>query len=111
MVFETVRREGGPRERWPKALRTKFAQGGHQARVPLEQVWWEAGSCERQPKTLKGELENNSRKPRAIVRKRHSDSLKKVQLACSQGKKTRGIKLLMVKMMMMRRVPVCHKKE
>jgi hypothetical protein len=111
VVLETVRREGGPRERWPNALRTKLAQGGHHAQVHLEQAKWEAGSCERQPKTLKGELENHSRKPRAIVRKRHSDSLKKVQLTCSQGNKKRGIKLLMVKMMMMRRVPVCHKTE
>jgi hypothetical protein len=29
----------------------------------------EAGPCERWPKTLKEELENNSRKPRDLVRK------------------------------------------
>jgi hypothetical protein len=30
---------------------------------------WEAGPCERQPKKLKGDLENNSRKPRDPVGK------------------------------------------
>jgi hypothetical protein len=33
----------------------------------LVMVSWEAGSHE-QPKTLKGELENNSRNPRDLVR-------------------------------------------
>jgi hypothetical protein len=37
----------------------------------------ETGPCERQPKTLKGELENNSRKLRGLVKKQASDSLKK----------------------------------
>jgi hypothetical protein len=35
----------------------------------LLMVRWEAGPCERQPKMFKGELENNSRNPRDIVRK------------------------------------------
>jgi hypothetical protein len=35
----------------------------------LVMVRQEAGPRERQPKTLKGELENNSRKPRDLVRK------------------------------------------
>jgi hypothetical protein len=43
---------------------------------------WEAGPCERWPKTLKGELENKSRKARDLV----SDSLKKGQITLSQGK-------------------------
>ncbi len=36
-------------------------------------------------KTLKGGIQNNSRKPRDLTRKRHSDSLKKGQLTLSQG--------------------------
>ncbi len=31
IVLGMVRREAGPRKRWPKALKTKLAQGGHQA--------------------------------------------------------------------------------
>jgi hypothetical protein len=38
------------------------------------------------PKTLKGELENSPRKPRDLVKNRHSSSLKKCQLTLSQGK-------------------------
>ncbi len=34
---------------------------------------------------LKGELENNSRKPRDLVKSRHSDNLKKGQLTLFQG--------------------------
>jgi hypothetical protein len=30
---------------------------------------WELGPCEGWPKMLKGELKNNSRKPRDLVRK------------------------------------------
>ncbi len=40
----------------------------------------EAGPCERRPKTLKGEMENKSRKPADLIGNRHSDSLKKVNL-------------------------------
>jgi hypothetical protein len=47
---------------------------------------WEAGPCERWPKTLKGKLENNSRKPRDLVKNRHNDSLICGQLTLSQGK-------------------------
>jgi hypothetical protein len=36
----------------------------------------EAGPRERQPKTLKEELENNCRKPSDLVNNRHGDSLK-----------------------------------
>jgi hypothetical protein len=50
----------------------------------------EAGSHERWPKTLKGELENNSRKPRDPSENWHSDSLKKILLSLSQSKKKRG---------------------
>jgi hypothetical protein len=43
----------------------KLAQGGHQARVHSDQLVLvmarrKAGPCERWPKALKGELENNS---------------------------------------------------
>ncbi len=40
--------------------------------------------------TLKGELENNCRKQRDLVRNRHSDSLNKGQLTLSHGKMTKG---------------------
>ncbi len=46
----------------------------------------EAGPCERQPKTLRGELENNFRKPKDM----HNGSLKKGQLTLSQGKMKKG---------------------
>ncbi len=35
MVLGTVRLEAGPRERWPKALKTKLAQGGPSGSSPL----------------------------------------------------------------------------
>jgi hypothetical protein len=38
----------------------------------------EAGPRKRWPKTLKGELENNSTKPRDQVENQHSDSLKRL---------------------------------
>jgi hypothetical protein len=49
-------------------------KGGYQARVYSDQMVLvmarqEAGPCERWPKTLTEELENNSRKPRDLVRK------------------------------------------
>ncbi len=62
-----------------------YLKGGHQAWVHLDQMVLvmarrEAGPCEKQPKTLNEELENNSRKPRDPVKNRHSDSLKKGHL-------------------------------
>jgi hypothetical protein len=56
----------------------------------LMMVRGEAGPHERRPKTLKGELENNWGKPRNLVGNWHIDSLKKVQLTLSQGKKKTG---------------------
>jgi hypothetical protein len=35
----------------------------------LGRIRGEAGPCERQPKTLKEELENNTRKPEDLIRK------------------------------------------
>ncbi len=35
MVLGTVRREAGPCESWPKALKTKLAQGGPSGLSPL----------------------------------------------------------------------------
>jgi hypothetical protein len=85
MFLVTVRQEAGPCERPPKALKTKLAQGGHQAQVHSDQMVLvmarrEAGPRERRPKMLKGELENNSRKPRELTENKHSHSLKKVNL-------------------------------
>ncbi len=40
--------------------------------------------------TFPGELENNSRKPRDLTKSRHSGSLKRSQLALSQGMVNKG---------------------
>ncbi len=59
----------------------------------------EAGPCQRQPKALKGELGNNSRKPSqkiGIV-----TGLKWFNLLYIRVRRRREMKLLMVKMMMM----------
>ncbi len=74
MVLGTVRWDAGPCEKQPKALKTKLAQGGPSDSSPLRSDGSHDGKAgvgprERWPKTLKGELENNSRKPRALVRK------------------------------------------
>jgi hypothetical protein len=52
-------------------LKTKLAQGGT-IRLDSDQMLLvmagnEVGPCERWPKILKGELKNNSRKPRDLV--------------------------------------------
>ncbi len=49
----------------------------------LVMAWQEAGQV---TKVLKGEFENNSRKPRDLIENRHSDSLTKGQPTLSQGK-------------------------
>jgi hypothetical protein len=69
-----------------------WLKGGHQARVRLDQMVLviarlKAAPHERWPKTLKGELKNNSRQPRDLVKNWQSDSLKKVKLSLSEGKK------------------------
>jgi hypothetical protein len=74
LVLGTIRWEARPLERWPKMLKMKPAQGGHEAGVHSDQMILmmarrEAGPCERLSKTPKVELENNSRKPRDLVRK------------------------------------------
>ncbi len=56
--------------------------GGLQARVRsdlmvLMMARRKAGLHKWWPKKLKGELKNNSRKPRVLLKNRHSDSLKK----------------------------------
>jgi hypothetical protein len=61
--------------------------------------WWEAEPSVRQPKTPKGELENNSRNPRDLVRYRHNDSLKRINLLFPRMKRRREMRLMM-KMMM-----------
>jgi hypothetical protein len=62
-----------------------YLKGSHHAQIHSDQMVLvmargEAGPRERWTKTLKGELENNSRKPRDLVGKKHSDSLKRVNL-------------------------------
>ncbi len=66
IVAGTVRQEEGSGKRQPKALETKLTQGGTIRMVPV-MVRREAGCLERRPETLKGELENNSRKARDQV--------------------------------------------
>jgi hypothetical protein len=75
MVLRKVRWEAGPHERWPKALKTELAQGGHQARVHSDKMVLMMARQEAGPrdewwtKTLKKKLENSSRKPRDLVGK------------------------------------------
>jgi hypothetical protein len=68
--------------------------------VVLVIVRRKAGPHERRIKTLKGELENNSRNPTGLVGK-------KAQLTLSRGKK----KEMKLKMMMMWLEQVCHETE
>jgi hypothetical protein len=49
---------------------------------------------------LKGELENNSRKPRDLVGRLHSDSLKRFNLLLLRVRRRREMMLLTMKMMM-----------
>ncbi len=74
MVLATVRRSAGSCERLPTALKTKLAQGGPSSSDHLRSD----GPCdgqtggstyERWPRTIKGEFENNSRKPRDVFKK------------------------------------------
>ncbi len=44
---------------------------------------------------VKGELENNSRKPRDLVRNWHSDSLKRINLLFLQVRRSREMKFKM----------------
>jgi hypothetical protein len=95
MVLRKVSQKTGPCERWTKALKTKLAQEGHEAKVYLDKMVLmmarrKAGPRERWTKTLKKELENSSRKPWDLVGNWHSESVKNVQLALSQGKKKKG---------------------
>ncbi len=71
MVLGTVKLEAKPRERRPKALKTRIAQEGriHSDQIGLVMARQEAGPHQRWPKMLKGKLENNSRKRRDLVGK------------------------------------------
>jgi hypothetical protein len=69
----------------------------------------QAGPCERQPQALKGELENNSRKPRDLVGKLTLWQPKKVQLTLSQGKKKKGDEVADDEDNDDGWAPVCHK--
>jgi hypothetical protein len=60
----------------------------------------EAGPCERQPKMLKRELKNKSRKPRDLARNWYSDSLKRINLLFLRVRRRVEMKFMM-KMMMM----------
>ncbi len=74
------------------------SRGGGGIRLESHQIrwfaWWPGGRLDcingQRPETLKGELENNSRKPRGLLKNRHSDSLKKNQLTLSQGMMKKG---------------------
>jgi hypothetical protein len=96
MVLWTVRQESGPHERQSKALKTKLAKGGEAIRLESTQIIMMAGRearpCERPPKMLKGELENNSRKPRDLEENWHSVSLKKFNLLFFRVRRRREMK-------------------
>jgi hypothetical protein len=51
-------------------------------------------------KTLNGELENNSKKPRDLVKKWHSDSKKRFEFLFLGVRRRRKMMLLMMKTMM-----------
>ncbi len=74
--------------------------GNRPSRHPM--LWW-------WPKMLKGELENNSRKPKGLLENRLSESLKKSQLTLSQGWWRREMSSLILMMTMMRWEPVNHR--
>ncbi len=64
--------EAGPRKRQLKVLKQSYLKGDHQTRVHSDQmvlimVKQEAGPCERWPKMLNRELQNNSRQPTDLV--------------------------------------------
>jgi hypothetical protein len=82
MVFGTVRWEAGPCERWPKALKTKLAQGGSSCSSTQTRwfSWWPGRRLDHVNsghRRSKRESESNSRKLRDLTKNRHSDSLKK----------------------------------
>jgi hypothetical protein len=113
--FRTDRREAGPRERQPRVLEIKLAQGA--IRLKSTQIrwftWWPGGRLARingGQRRLKEELENNSRRPRDPTENRHSDSLKRVNLLFLWLRWRREMMLLMMAMMM-RWQPVCYKAE
>jgi hypothetical protein len=81
IVLRVVRQEAGSHKRSQKVLKTKLTHGESSGLGPLKSEG-SAGPYERQLKTLKGKLEDNSRKPRDLTQNRHSESLKK-GLACS----------------------------
>jgi hypothetical protein len=55
-------RQRGPQKRRPRVLKTKPTSGSNPLRSDVScEGQWEAGPREGQLKTLKGELENNSR--------------------------------------------------
>ncbi len=76
MVLRTARREARPRERHQRRSKLSYSRGGHHAGVHSDQIGLmmatqEAGPCERRPQTLKGEMENKSRKPADLIGNRH----------------------------------------
>jgi hypothetical protein len=95
MVLGTVRWEAIPRERQPKELKTKQAQGEpsgqvHSCKMVLMMARQETGPCKRRPKMLKEEMDNNLRKPRDLVKNRCSDSQKRGQITLSQYRMKKG---------------------
>jgi hypothetical protein len=76
MVLRTVRWEVRSREMLLKAFKIKLAQGGPLGSGPLRSdvlvmARWKAEPLWKQPKPLKGEVENNSRKSRDLTENRH----------------------------------------
>jgi hypothetical protein len=73
-----------------KSAQTKLAQGGPSDQMVLLMARREAEPHQRQPKILKVEFENNSRKLRDLTENRHSNSLKRGQRSLCQGKVKKG---------------------
>jgi hypothetical protein len=81
---------------WPKMLYSKLAQGGaiRLESAPIRWFSWLPGRrldhVDGGQRCSRGELENNSRKPRDLTKKMHCDSLKKGQFTLSQGMVKKG---------------------
>jgi hypothetical protein len=69
-----------PQEEFLQQVKGECLDRVHSDQMALRTFRWEAGPRERWTKTHSEEMENNSRKPRDLFGKRHSDSLKRVNL-------------------------------
>jgi hypothetical protein len=94
-ILRSVRREAGPRERFPKALKIKLSQGGPSGSSLLRSD----GSCDGQAsgwtklmaaKGMQGKSWKTTLRATRPNQNRHRDSLKKCHLTLSQGMLKKG---------------------